>query len=428
MRDLDKFAADFGRSLDAYAAEHGLAPAPAKRSIENPNTPIDADTLDLWGAGPPTKASVRVTAANALQQAVVWACVRTLGETQASFPWHVYRRTKSGKEIAREHPLYPVLHTGPNPLMTSFTYREVLMAHAALWGKHYALISRRTEDIALIIIPPWMVRQDWSKGSLRYVVEGAGENAEFTPDEMIHIPGLSFDGVSSLAPVMMAAREAIGLALAAEEHSARFFSNGARVGGILSTDGSLSPEAKARIKTSWAEVQQGLANAYKTAVLEGGLKYQPIGMQSDHAQLLETRKFQVIEICRVFRVPPVFVQDLSHGTFSNTEQQDLFFAKHTMAPWCARIEQEFNRKLFAGDPDHFCEFSMDGLMRGDFRTRTEGYARALGGPGAQGYMTVNEVRALENLPPIEGGDVLVKAGTEPPAAAGGATPPPKKDE
>lgn len=385
-----------------------------ERSLENPSTPITTETLGLAWEGPPTAASVRVSEVSSLRTSVVWACVRVLSETIAALPWHVYKRTETGKEVDAGHPLYRVLHDSPNPLLTSFTFREVMMVNCCIYGRFYALISWRTAGAALIIIPPPMVRHVWTdEGELRYEVRYADNHvAHYAPHEMIHIVGLSLDGLASLSPIMTAAREAIGLALATEEHNARFFANGARVGGILSTDGELSDTARERVRVAWTQTQAGLGNAYKTAVLEGGLKYQPVGMQADHAQLQETRRFQVEEMCRPFRMPPSFVQDHTRSTFANVEHQDLAFAKHTILPWCVRIEQEFNRKLF--DDKHFCQFNLDGLMRGDFATRTQGYAKALGGPGAQGYMTINEVRALENLPPIAGGEKLVFAEAQAP--------------
>lgn len=382
---------------------------PEARSLENPNTPFTNETLGMAWEGPPTAASVRVSEISSLRTSVVWACVRVLSETIAALPWQVFKRTEGGKKLYPEHPLYRVLHDSPNPLLTSFTFREVMMVNACIYGRFYALISKRTADSALIIIPPPMVRHVWTEaGELRYEVRYADNHVvHYEPDEMIHIVGLSLDGIASLSPIMTAAREAIGLALATEEHNARFFANGARPGGVLSTDGELSDAARERVKVAWAGSQAGLGNAYKTAVLEGGLKYTSVTMQSDHAQLQETRRFQVEEMCRPFRMPPSFVQDHTRSTFANVEHQDLAFAKHTILPWCVRIEQEFNRKLF--DAGSFCQFNLDGLMRGDFATRTNGYAKALGGPGTQGYATVNEIRALENLPPIVGGDELLFA-------------------
>lgn len=390
-----------------------LGPAPEVRNLENPSTPLSS-VVTMY-EGPPTKASVNVNEMSAFRSTVVFACVRVLAETIASLPLHVYKRTATGKEVDRDHPLYSVLHDEPNEQLSSFAFFEAAVANAAIYNRCYIWKAR---DDSLLILPTSKTRQLYDESGKIYYEFDSGDHKEtFSAEEVIHIPGLSLDGLTAISPIMTAAKEAIGLAIATEEHNARFFSNGARVGGILTTDGELSDVARERVRMAWTAGQSGLANAYKTAVLEGGLKWQPVGMQADHSQLAETRRMQVEEICRVFRVPPSFVQDHTRSTFANVEHQDLHFAKHTIAPWCRRIEQEFNRKLFKGS-DHFCEFNLDGLQRGDFQSRTNGYAKALGGPGAQGYMTVNEVRALENLPPIEGGGKLIFAEAQAPKPPG----------
>lgn len=414
---------------ESWRSFYGAFPAPEKRdSLENPSTDI-AKALTGYLDGPASAAGPRVGLQSSLRQSVVVACIRVLSETIASLPWPVYKRTKAGKEIAREHPLYSVLHDSPNDNSTSFDFRETMVAQSCIWGRSHSIINRRPSSgtVSLIQTLPTLVRREFGpKGRLQYKLTFPGGVVEtFPAEEMIDIRGLCLDGVTSIAPVLYVLREAIGQALAIEEHNSRFFSNGARPGGVLSADGALGDVARERIKIAWAQMQEGLANAYRTAILEGGLKYTPITMQSDHAQLQDSRRFQVEEICRPFRMPPVFVQDHTRSTFSNSEQQDVHFAKHTISPWCVRIEQEVNRKLFAGT-DFFCEFKLDGLVRGDFKARTEGYAKALGGPGAQGYMTVNEVRERENLPPIEGGDRLLMATPPAPKPAddsgGGADP------
>jgi HK97 family phage portal protein len=399
------------RDFWPFGRETTETPEPESHTLENPSTPFSYHTISAMHEGLPTKASVQVNEISAFRSTVVFACVRVLAETIASLPWHIYKHGEKGKEIDRGHPLYTVLHDEPNEQLSSFAFREAVMANAAVYNRCYIWKARAD---SLLILPTHMTRQIYDdRGRVAYEFTNGDYKEVFPAEEIIHIPGLSLDGLTAIGPIMTAAKEAIGLAIATEEHNARFFSNGARLGGILTTDGELTDVARERIRVAWTGTQAGLANAYKTAVLEGGLKWQAVGMQSDHAQLAETRRMQVEEICRVFRMPPSFVQDHTRSTFANVEHQDLHFSKHTIAPWCKRIEQEFNRKLFKGS-DHFCEFNLDGLQRGDFQSRTNGYAKALGGPGAQGYMTINEVRALENLPPITGGDKLIFAEAQAP--------------
>lgn len=400
--------------------------APEVRTIENPSVPISSASIaEFLGISGVDAAGVDVTLDAAIKQSVVWTCVRVLGETLASLPLQVFERTDTGKVPARDHPLYVTLHDSPNAQLTSFVFFETMVALACFHGNAYALIHRGEGRTFLLIVPPQMVSWKSTDKGLVYEIRYPDRTERVAAEDMIHVPGTSLDGLSGISLVLKAGREAVGLAIAAELHSAKFFSNGARVGGVLSTDQALSDVALQRLKVSWAQVQGGLANAYKTAVLEQGLKYSAVGMQSDHAQLVETRRLQTELIAGLFRIPPLFVGDWSQSHYANAEHSDLHLAKHTMSPWCKRFEQELNRKLFADDPTHFCEFNLDGLLRGDFKTRTEGYQRAIGGPGAQGYMTVNEVRALENLPPIAGGEKLFDATPPPPAAK---PPIPPKDE
>ena len=374
--------------------------------IENPSTDL-ATASALWFDGGAVAASGKpVTLDAAIRQSTVFACVLVLTETIAALPLHVYKRLpdRGGKEIDSDHQLYGVLHTAPNPFMTSFAFWQAMIAGCLFHGDAYALIDGTSKARQLYVLHPPAVKPIMRPDGLWYEVRSPNgrDVALYEASEVIYIPGLTLTGYSGISTILRAAREAVGLAIASEEHSSKFFQNGARVGGVLSTDGVLDKAARDRIKSAWAESQSGVANAYKTAVLEQGLKYQPIGMQSDHAQLLETRRFQVEEVCRVFRVPPVFAGDYTRSTFANTEQQDLHFSKHTITPWCVKIERELARKLFANDPTHFAEFNLDGLQRGDFQARVNGSSR-----GIQSAMfTPNEVRGWFNLAPMPGGDML----------------------
>lgn len=377
---------------------------PEVRSIENPTVPISAATTqDLWGDGLSTPAGQPVTVDSAIRQTVVFTCVRVLAESIAVLPWQVYKREQVGKSVARDHPLYVTLHDAPNTALTSFVWRETLMALALFYGNSYAWIQRRPDGSAsLLLLPSPAVRVVQTPEGVFYEVRDVEGASRIAAKDMLHIPGLSLDGLNGISLVLKAGRDAISTAMAADEHTGRFFSNGARVGGVLSTDQVLSDIALARLKGSWGATQQGVANAYKTAVLEQGLKYQAVGLNSDHAQLVETRRLQTELIAGLFRIPPIFVGDYSQSHYANAEHSDLHFAKHTLSPWCSKIEQEVNKKLFADDPDHFCEFNMDGMLRGDFTTRMNGFAQGI----QSGIYTPNEVRSMLNLPPKEGGDNL----------------------
>jgi HK97 family phage portal protein len=225
------------------------------------------------------------------------------------------------------------------------------------------------------------------------------------PSQVLHIPGLGFDGLVGYSPIAMA-RNAIGMSIAAEEYGAKFFSNGAAPGGVLEHPGIVKdPE---RIRESWQSTFGGSGNSNKIAVLEEGMKFTPISISPNEAQFLETRKFQIDEIARIFRIPPHMLADLEKSSFSNIEQQSLEFVKYTLDPWVARWEQSMNRRLLTGDQksEMFFKFNVDGLLRGDYQSRMNGYSI-----GRQnGWMSANDIRELENMdkiPAEEGGDLYL---------------------
>jgi len=222
---------------------------------------------------------------------------------------------------------------------------------------------------------------------------------------VLHIPGLGFDGLIGYSPIAMA-KNAIGLAIATEEYGAKFFANGAAPSGVLEHPGTIKDPI--RVKESWNSAYQGSANAHKIAVLEEGMKYTPIGIAPEQAQFLETRKFQIDEIARIFRVPPHMLADLEKSSFSNIEQQSLEFVKYTLDPWVVRWEQSMCRVLFSESEksSYFIKFNVDGLLRGDYASRMSGYATAR----QNGWMSTNDIRELENLDRISpdlGGDLYL---------------------
>lgn len=362
-------------------------------------------------------AGKNVTERSSMQMTAVYSCVRVLAEAVAGLPLHLYKYTDSGgKDKALEHPLYFLLHDEPNPEMTSFVFRETLMTHLLLWGNAYAQLIRngRGEVVGIYPLMPNRVsvnRDD--KGNIYYKYLRGLEDAHLNKEnevillhsEVLHIPGLGFDGLVGYSPIAMA-KNAIGMAIACEEYGAKFFANGATPGGILEHPGVVKdPE---RVRASWNSAFGGSANANKVAVLEEGMKYTPISISPNEAQFLETRKFQINEIARIFRVPPHMVGDLEKSSFSNIEQQSLEFVKYTLEPWLIRWEQSLVRSLILpGDKGkYFIKFNVDGLLRGDYESRMNGYATAR----QNGWMSANDIRALENLDKIseeDGGNLYL---------------------
>ena len=354
---------------------------------------------------------------SAMQMTAVYSCVRILSEVVASLPLHVYQYNgDGGKEKAVKHPLYLLLHDEPNPEMTSFVFRETLMTHLLLWGNAYVQIIRngKGEIMALYpLMPNRMTVDRDEKGNLHYRYNTSkddtptmkGSMVNLKPSEVLHIPSLGFDGLVGYSPIAMA-KNAIGMAIACEEYGAKFFANGATPGGILEHPGTVKDPQ--RVRESWTSAFSGSSNANKVAVLEEGMKYTPISISPEQAQFLETKKFQINEIARIFRVPPHMVGDLEKSSFSNIEQQSLEFVKYTLDPWVARWEQSIVRSLLSADEKtrYFVKFNVDGLLRGDYQSRMNGYAI-----GRQnGWMSANDIRELENLdriPEEEGGDLYL---------------------
>ncbi|EGF07477.1 HK97 family prophage LambdaSa04 [Streptococcus sanguinis SK1057] len=364
-----------------------------------------------------TTSGKTVNERTALQTTAVYACVRILSETIASLPLHVYRYTEGGKAKDTEHVLYTLLHDEPNPDMTSFVFRETLMSHLLIWGNAYAQIlrDRSGQVIGLYpLLPDQMSVHRSEKGKLYYVYNRYEEdNPNFqekgsivlSQEEVLHIPGLGFDGLIGYSPIALA-KNAVGMTLACEEYGASFFSNGANPGGVLEHPGILKDPGK--VRDSWNAVYQGTRNAHKVAVLEEGMSYKQIGIPPEEAQFLETRKFQINEIARLFRIPPHMVGDLEKSSFSNIEQQSLEFVKYTLDPWVVRFEQALKKSLLLPEEKktHFIKFNVDGLLRGDYQSRMNGYAI-----GRQnGWLSTNDIRKLEELNPIpseEGGDLYL---------------------
>ena len=388
----------------------------------------DAGYSFLFGR---TTSGKPVNERTAMQTTAVYACVRILAEAVASLPLHVYEyQDDGGKKLVHDHPLYYLLHDEPNPEMTSFVFRETLMSHLLIWGNAYAQIIRDGAGRVLglyPLLPDKMDVQRDDKGNIYYVYSrNSDENPMFKEygdirlkaEDVLHIPGLGFDGLIGYSPIAMA-KNAVGMTLACEEYGASFFANGANPGGVLEHPGVLKDPSK--VRESWNSVYRGVNNAHKIAVLEEGMKYQQIGIPPEEAQFLETRKFQINEIARLYRIPPHMIGDLDKSSFSNIEQQSLEFVKYTLDPWVIRWEQSLQRSLLLpGEKGkYFIKLNVDGLLRGDYQSRMNGYA-----VGRQnGWFSANDIREMENMNPIpdeEGGSLYLINGAMTKLADAGA--------
>tara|TARA_R110002020_G_scaffold273792_1_gene488954 strand:+ start:2038 stop:3552 length:1515 start_codon:yes stop_codon:yes gene_type:complete len=353
--------------------------------------------------GGTTPAGISVNATTALNYSAVYAAVRLISESVASLPLHTYERLPDGKRRTREHDVAKLLAISPNRRMTSFTFRETIMGHVLTWGNGYAEIVRdgSGNPVELLPITPdrMRVEQD-SDGTVRYIVD---ENITLMADDVFHIAGLGFDGLIGYSPITLA-KNCIGLGLAAERFGSSFFSNSARPAGVLSHPNRLSQEAAGRLKDTWQQTYGGSSNVGKTAILEEGMAWQNIGVSNNDAEFLATRKFQITEVARWYNVPPHKIGDLDKATFSNIEHQAIEYVTYTLRPWLVRFETEVSRKLFRNDEPLFSEFQVDGLLRGDTKTRYDSYKIAK----ETGWLSVNEIRALENLNPVDGGDAFTQ--------------------
>lgn len=388
----------------------------------------DAGYSFLFGR---TTSGKPVNERTAMQTTAVYACVRILAEAVASLPLHVYEyQDDGGKKLVHDHPLYYLLHDEPNPEMTSFVFRETLMSHLLIWGNAYAQIIRDGAGRVLglyPLLPDKMEVQRDDKGNIYYVYSRNSDenpmfkeygNIKLKAEDVLHIPGLGFDGLIGYSPIAMA-KNAVGMTLACEEYGASFFANGANPGGVLEHPGVLKDPSK--VRESWNSVYRGVSNAHKIAVLEEGMKYQQIGIPPEEAQFLETRKFQINEIARLYRIPPHMVGDLDKSSFSNIEQQSLEFVKYTLDPWVIRWEQSLQRSLLLPREKgkYFIKLNVDGLLRGDYQSRMNGYA-----VGRQnGWFSANDIREMENMNPIpdeEGGNMYLINGAMTKLADAGA--------
>ena len=363
------------------------------------------------------------TPEGAMRVAAVYSCVRVISETVASLPLLTYTRSgERGKMRATTDDRYWLLHDQPNAEQTSFEFIETLVASLLLRGNFYAIKKQSTRGRnagkidALIPISADMVTVKVTDGPIKMITgyDIAGDRS-YAPSEIVHIRALSLDGVMGRS-VVRDASDTFRAAQAAQEYGRRSLENDATPSVVIRHPETLDEEAAKRLKDSWSEMFSGPRNAGRTAVLEEGMSIEKLSMTAEDLQFLDTRKLQRQEIAAIFRVPPHLIGDLSQSSFSNIEQQAIEFVVHCIRPWCVRIEQALGRKLFtpAERQTLFCEFLIDGLLRGDLKSRYDAYVGARQG----GFLSVNDIRALENLNPIgPEGDVYLQPLNMAPAGA-----------
>ena len=384
--------------------------AALRASPENPSTNLNnpASWLVDWATGGRSASGIPVTEEKAYGVATAYACVNLIAKTVATLPLHVFRRRGALRELVTDNEFGALIGEQPNPLMTSVVWREVMLAHVLLWGNHYSIIADdgRGRPPMLLPLQPWNVDPVLTSDSLRKKYRARmpdGTVKEFREDQILHIPGLTFDGITGISPIRKL-RNTYGLSLATEQFGSKFFANDARPGVIMEVPSKMGEQAQKNLVQSMHEKFAGSETAWKLLVLEEGAKMHMVQMPLQDAQFLETQKLQDARICGTFGTPPHLVGIIDKSTSWGTgiEQQDIGYAKHCIRPWCVKIEAELDRKLFRGD-GLICKFSLEGLQRGDFKSRMVGYQIGV----QNGIYLRNEVRELEDLPPLEGGNVAL---------------------
>ncbi len=350
-----------------------------------------------------TTSGVNVSEKSSIGLTAVWAAVRLLSETIASLPINVYKIDKNNsKFIDYPNPLNTLISRTPSPQYTRYNFIETMMTNLLLWGNAYAHIIRNggARAVELRIIPPEIVEPFKSEddGLIYYKIKDSNILAS---KEILHIVGLSFDGVKGQSPIQ-ACQQALGIGMASQQFGANFFGRGANLSGVLEHPARLSDDAANRLRDSWNSRFSGIQNSHQTAILEEGVKFKPIGMPLADAQFIETRRFSVEEIARIYRVPNHLINDLSKSSFNNIEQQSLEFSKFSLSPYLVSWEEELNRKLLPERElkTHFFKFSTRELLRSDATSRADYYTKLFN----IGVLSINDIRDQEDLNKIENGD------------------------
>jgi len=372
-----------------------------------------------WTFGMPSYAGKIVTPETSIQVPAIWCCMKILAETESGLPLRLHLRDADGSSsVSVDHPLDSILHDSPNPEMSAMDFRMSQTAQLALWGNCYSRIARNTRGDVIALWPLqsrlMSVERD-SRGELVY--RYSGSNDSYAASDILHVRTLSFDGIRGISPITQLSNP-VGLAMALEEFAGRFFSNGAIPAVVLEHPNRIGPDANRNIRDSWKKIFGGTQHAHEVAVLEEGMKLNVVGADPQKSQSNESRRFQIAEVGRMYRMPLHMLADLDRATNNNIEQQSLEFVIYTLMPWLELWEQAINRSLLTPveRKKYFAEHNVAGLLRGDLESRYKAYAIARN----WGWLNVNRICRLENLPPIgPAGDVflqplnMVPAGTPP---------------
>lgn len=422
------------RLSSALATDRAIAAMVVRNAVDYQNVSSSDRVRMCQIFGDYTTASGAVVNEHtAMRVSAVYAAVRLIAGAVATTPCSLYRRTEEGREKANDHDYWWLFNEQPCPRFTAATFWEYITSQTLLRGDAIAYLQRGVNRsptvIAVIPVPRDSVNIIRKGQRLVYQIMETmadGTVGYFTADQddVLHFPGFGFDGTTSKSIVGWAARQAIGIAIKADEHAAQMFGSGASIQYAVKTPNKMAPDQQDRFREAWVAKYSGNGVAQTPLVLTEGLEVQELSMTAVDAQLLESRRFNVVDIARAVGVPPHMIGETTANSSWGTgiEQMSLGFVKWALRPHLNRFRQELNRKLFPKLDRYFFEFNVDGLLEGDSKAQAEYFAKALGGPGTQGWMAVDEVRRLKNLPPMAGEFAEVgKAGAPP------ATPAPNEE-
>ena len=372
----------------------------------DPTVPDDHDVIREVATGlSGSYTGKSVTVEKALGFVPIMAAIRLMAETIGSLPFHVYQRVeRGGREVAADHRLYELLHDQANPEMTAMVFREVVQGQTHAWGTGYAEIEYDTDGFPLYLWPlqSGSMAPYRQNGALLYLYRTPdGKEQRLSARQVFRLPAFGANGITGYAPIHWS-RQAIALGLASEEMAGRFYSNDARPGVAITVpvEIDMDDEAKKRLAESFDATHTGLSNKYRTAILDEGMGLETFGFNADDAQLIEQQKWSVEQVARIFNIPLHLLHDLERATFNNIEEMGLNFVTYSLRSWLVRWEQQVKMQLFAGDRRHFAEFNVDGLQRGKLEDRMKAYWQMI----QMAAISPNEIRALENRNPIDGGD------------------------
>lgn len=387
-----------------------------RKLVKRNNETSDVTNPSKWLiniiGGPETYAGEQVNTDVAMNIAAVYACVRILSNHVAMLPIQLYKNVAGKRKRAPDHPVAKLIETRPNPYMTPFQFKQTMEAHRQLYGNAYAEIQYSNSGYpkALWILNPTVtsiVMEKNRDGNLKkYWIKTIlpnGKTVCLPYENVLHLKGLSTNGLTGKSPIEVA-RETIGIQIAGQKFTGQFYANGTMTSGVLKVPQSLKPEAKTVIRQEWERFNNGLENSHRVAILDAGLDYQSLGIKQSEAQYIETQKFSIAEIARIFNVPPHMLAELERATFSNIEQQSLEFIRDTLSPLLISWEQELQYQLFLEDDvfnkKYYFKFNINSLLRGDSQARAAYYEKMIN----LGIYSINEVRELEDKDKIKNGD------------------------